>query len=232
MLDVLVVAGDHIASSTYRRLVDQTPGFRSLQTARDHRGALESAERRRVDIVLVDLTREPAHGLALCRDLAALEAPPDVIVLTPPADLPTLRTAVRLGVLHVLLLPLESTTLRDRLRGYARYRAATATARKISTQGEVDSALSHLRVHPRPAQPKGLSAETLVAVRETLRSSDDGLTAVQVADLTGLARVTARRYLEHLVTAEGCLREPVRGRRGRPELLYSCRPDLRKHQDR
>ena len=57
MLDVLVVADDLRASQTYRHTIDQTPGFRSLVPATGHQGALESLERRRADVTLVDLTR-------------------------------------------------------------------------------------------------------------------------------------------------------------------------------
>ena len=224
MLDVLVVADDLRASRLYRHTIDQTPGFRSRSQATSHQGALESLERRRADVTLVDLTHRPAHGLSLCRALAGLDDPPDLIVTTPSSDLTTLRTAVRLGALHILLLPLDRTALQERLRAYARYRAATASPRRITTQREVDSALAHLREQPRAAPPKGLCDETLSTVRAALTVTPDGLSAHQVADLTSLSRVTARRYLEHLVVTDECVREPVRGRRGRPMSRYSLRP--------
>ena len=68
--------------------------------------------------------------------------------------------------------------------------------------------------------PKGLSGPTLEAVTRTLRESPQGLTATEAAAAVGIARITARRYLEHLVTAGRAVRAPQYGQIGRPELQY------------
>jgi response regulator of citrate/malate metabolism len=46
------------------------------------------------------------------------------------------------------------------------------------------------------------------------------LSAAEVAAVTGLSRVSARRYLEHLSGAGRVRREPRYGGSGRPELAY------------
>jgi response regulator of citrate/malate metabolism len=53
-----------------------------------------------------------------------------------------------------------------------------------------------------------------------LRDSAEGLTAAGVAETVGISRITARRYLEHLVDATSAERKPVYGQVGRPELVY------------
>ena len=45
--------------------------------------------------------------------------------------------------------------------------------------------------------PKGLSKDTLDLVSRTLKDAGE-LGAAEVAEMAGLSRVTARRYLEHL----------------------------------
>ena len=54
----------------------------------------------------------------------------------------------------------------------------------------------------------------------TLRASAEGLTAAGVAEAVGISRITARRYLEHLVDAGRAAREPAVRQVGRPELQY------------
>lgn len=54
----------------------------------------------------------------------------------------------------------------------------------------------------------------------TLRDCADGLTAAKVAEAVGISRITARRYLEHLVEAGRAARAPQYGTVGRPELQY------------
>ena len=53
-----------------------------------------------------------------------------------------------------------------------------------------------------------------------LRGADEGLTAAGVAEAVGISRITARRYLEHLVEAGRAARSPQYGHVGRPELQY------------
>jgi Response regulator of citrate/malate metabolism len=99
---------------------------------------------------------------------------------------------------------------------YAEFRAAAGEA---SGQEEVDRALGALRPSP-AALPKGLSRATLTAVTRALRESPDGVTATGAAEELGISRITARRYLEHLVTVGRAVRRPSYGQVGRPELHY------------
>jgi response regulator of citrate/malate metabolism len=117
-----------------------------------------------------------------------------------------------------VLKPFTFATLRDRLTRYAEFRSSAGEA---SGQDEVDRTLATLRT-PRSGAtlPKGLSGPTLEAVTRTLRESPEGLTATEAAAAVGIARITARRYLEHLVTAGRAVRAPQYGQIGRPELQY------------
>lgn len=72
--------------------------------------------------------------------------------------------------------------------------------------------------------PKGLSGDTLTAVVDRLRGeSPAGLSANEVSTELGIARVTARRYLEHLAERGLVERTSRYGRAGRPEHSYLWR---------
>ena len=83
--------------------------------------------------------------------------------------------------------------------------------------------LAALRPTARGAElPKGLSLSTLALVSETLRQTTGaGLTASDVANRIGASRVTARRYLEHLVESGLATRGSRYGGTGRPEVEFS-----------
>lgn len=53
-----------------------------------------------------------------------------------------------------------------------------------------------------------------------LRAAGHGLTAAEAAADVGISRITARRYLEHLVESGRAARAPQYGQVGRPELRY------------
>jgi response regulator of citrate/malate metabolism len=137
--------------------------------------------------------------------------------VTSARDLAVVREGVSLGVVQYVLKPFTFATLRDRLVRYAEFHAAVGEA---SGQDEVDRALAALRAPGPAALPKGLSAPTLERVTVALRDSGEGLTAAGVAETVGISRITARRYLEHLVDAGCAARRPQYGTVGRPELQY------------
>ncbi|MGW0807014.1 helix-turn-helix domain-containing protein [Nonomuraea sp. NPDC002799] len=68
--------------------------------------------------------------------------------------------------------------------------------------------------------PKGLSAATCELVADILRTAGDDLSAAQAAELTGLSRVSVRRYLEHLCATGQAGFRPRYGTAGRPEHRY------------
>ncbi|MGW7463240.1 response regulator [Streptomyces xantholiticus] len=215
---VLVVEDDPVAADAHAMYVGRVTGFAVAGIAHSRAEAVRLLERADVDLLLLDLYLPDGHGLALVRSLRAAGHSADVIAVTSARDLAIVREGVSLGVVQYVLKPFTFATLRDRLTRYAEFRASAGEA---SGQDEVDRALATLRTPRTTASlPKGLSGPTLEAVTRTLRESAQGLTATEAAAAVGISRITARRYLEHLVTAGRAARAPQYGQIGRPELQY------------
>ncbi|WFB07314.1 response regulator [Streptomyces sp. LX-29] len=214
---VLVVEDDPVAADAHALYVSRVPGFTVAGTVHSGSGARRHLERHPVDLLLLDLYLPDAHGLQLIRSLRAAGHTADVIAVTSARDLAMVREGVSLGVVQYVLKPFTFATLRDRLLRYAAFRA---TAGEASGQDEVDRALAALRA-PQPAElPKGLTPATLRAVTEALRAAENGISATATAEAVGISRITARRYLEHLVDTLRAERAPQYGQVGRPELVY------------
>ncbi|MFI6051676.1 response regulator [Streptomyces violascens] len=217
MIRVLVVEDDPVAAEAHRLYVGRVPGFTAVAVAHSRAEALRALERTEVDLLLLDLYLPDGHGLQLVRSLRAAGHSADVVAVTSARDLTMVREGVSLGVVQYVLKPFTFPTLRDRLVRYAEFRA---TAGEASGQDEVDRALAALRAPQPSALPKGLSAPTLQAVTRTLREAPEGVTAAEAGLAVGISRITARRYLEHLVTTGRAERTPQYGQIGRPELQY------------
>ncbi len=84
----------------------------------------------------------------------------------------------------------------------------------------MDALLGLLRPVDAAELPKGLSLDTLTLVSGCLQQQTDPRSASEVAQLAGTSRVTARRYLEHLVDVRLAKRETRYGGSGRPEVEY------------
>jgi response regulator of citrate/malate metabolism len=224
MIRTLVVEDDALVAEVHASYVERVPGFAVAGVAHRATEALELLASRPVDLVLLDFHLPDIKGLDMLRVLHARSAAPiDVIAVTAARDPETIRQAIAHGVSQYLVKPFAFATFADKLERYARYRAQVDDAAEPD-QSEVDALLGTLRGPTARALPKGLNATTLDSVRDAVRDAQEPLTASEVAGRCGLSRVTARRYLEHLVV-EGVVDLSMRyGGTGRPEHLYAWPP--------
>ncbi|WP_035840471.1 response regulator [Kitasatospora azatica] len=228
MIEVLVVEDDPVAADAHTLYVNRAPGFRAAGTVHSAGAALRFLDRARadgtpVDLVLLDLHLPDGHGLQLCGRLRSAGHGTDIMAVTSARELATVRQAVSAGVVQYLLKPFSAATLYERLERYARYRETLDRSGEATGQAEVDQAFAVLRTAERSVLPKGLSVPTLDAIARVLRAADGSLSAAAAGAAAGVSRITARRYLEHLVDAGLAVREPRYGQVGRPELCYRAR---------
>ncbi|MBO2450713.1 response regulator [Actinomadura barringtoniae] len=224
MIRVLVVEDDPVAAEAHRQYVERVAGFEVAGVVHSGADALRFFKREQADLVLLDFYLPDTHGLKVCRAMRAAGHPVDVIAVTSARDLTVVRAAVSVGVVQYLLKPFTFASLRDKLERYARFRESAARSGEVTGQAEVDGMLATLRTPNQQALPKGLSGETLQAITDALSEAADGLSAAAAADLTGVSRVTARRYLEYLADNGLALRKPNYGQVGRPEVRFVTPP--------
>ena len=142
-----------------------------------------------------------------------------MIAITAANDVETLRSALQGGVVHYLVKPFQFNAFREKLESYAALRSRLGQVREVDQQ-EIDELYATLRSSSGPELPKGLSPATLALVARTLRGSAGDLSAEDVAERTGVSRVTSRRYLDRLARS-GLVAVTMRyGKAGRPEHRY------------
>jgi response regulator of citrate/malate metabolism len=203
VIRVLVVDDEPIAAEAHADYLTRLDGFELAgiaHSARQAQAQIARAQARSepVDLILLDITLPDASGLELARALCAARMPIDFIAITAIRQMDTVQAALGVGVVQYLIKPFGFALFREKLGGYLRYRALLAGDHGHSTQQEVDAVFSSLRPSGRPGLPKGLTSSTLESVTGLLRRTPSPLSASEAAELLGLSRVTARRYLEHL----------------------------------
>jgi response regulator of citrate/malate metabolism len=230
VIRTLIVDDDFMVAKVHAGFVSALDGFEVVGTASTGGQALEEIVRLRPDLVLLDVYLPDMTGLDVLRRVRADRWPADVIVISAARDVESIRSALHGGVLHYLVKPFDRRTFEARLQDYARLHGEFARLDEAG-QGDVDRMFGRVRggAHPTGAQtPKGITPETLELVRQALDAAGaDGLSATECSARTGLARVSARRYLEQLVAAQQADVRQRYGTAGRPERRFTLRSRTR-----
>ncbi len=230
MIRVLVVDDDVRVAHNHHKLVETLDGFDAVGMAHTARSALEMVEELQPDLVLLDIYLPDESGLTVLRSLRGAAHALDVLVITAMRDAETVQVAMQTGAVHYLLKPFPFSELRERLQRYAAAKNALESVTEAK-QSDVDHVYGLLRAQDTstvPASvPKGLSPVTAQLVVDTLREAETDLSAGELGNRTGLSRVSARRYLDHLSTT-GTVELRMRyGSAGRPEHRYRWIGDQR-----
>ena len=220
MIRTVVVDDDFRVASIHAAYAAKVDGFEVIAEAHTAAEAVEAVDRLRPDLLLLDLYLPDEHGLDLVARLRREEHPPvDVIVITAAKDADSVRAAMQNGALHYLLKPFSFPVLRDKLLSYGQMRSRLGALREAE-QRNVDRVFGALRVPDQLTGAKGRSGHTLDAVERLLESGDRDMSAAEVAEMTGMSRATAQRYLSHLHEV-GRVEIRLRyGSGGRPEHGY------------
>ena len=198
MIRVVVVDDDFRIAGIHAAYVDKVDGFQAIAQAHTAAEAIAAVDRLRPDLLLLDLYLPDEHGLELAARLRRDGHPPvDVIVITAAKDADSVRAAMQRGALHYLLKPFGFPALRDKLLSYGQMRSRLSALHEPD-QRSVDRVFGALRAPDQLAGAKGRSPHTLEAVERLLVSSKQEMSAAEVAEMTGMSRATAQRYLSHL----------------------------------
>lgn len=219
MIRTLVVDDDFRVAELHRLYTEEVSGFEVVGVARNGAEALDMATRLQPDLVLLDIYLPDISGIDVLRHLREQRRPIDVIAITAARDIATLRAALHGGSIHYLIKPFTFSAFRERLQSYAVV-AARLDQLTEASQSEVDHLYGLLRTGQDGALPKGLSATTRDVVMGALGVTPGPASAADVAQVAGISRVTARRYLEHLVEIGRVDLSLAYGAPGRPEHRY------------
>ena len=194
---VMIVEDNRAVAALHKCIVDSTAYLKTAHVALNGDHAYAALDTVQPDLVILDLTMSGGDGLSFLRRIRAAELAIDVIVVTASRDRRAVDQVTRLGVVDYLVKPFTPQRLRQSLSAFA-IRRHTLTTRSKLCQADVDAVRASGAPRRGRRLPKGLKETTLRAVLGQLDNGAEPLSADDVGVRVGVARVTARRYLEYL----------------------------------
>ncbi len=223
MISVLVADDDFRVARIHSAFVDRVEGFRTIGVATTGQEAIRLAVALVPDLILLDLYLPDIFGLDVLNRMRVAGVEGDAIVISAANESETVERAVKLGVVNYLLKPFTADDLLQRLTQYKAARAARRP-KTLSDQAAIDQVLGRGEGGRNEPLPKGLSAETAELILTALTAASSEVSAQECADAVGIARVSARRYLEYFVQQGKVAVSLKYGTVGRPERRYAISP--------
>ncbi|WLR53295.1 response regulator [Bacillus tianshenii] len=188
---------DPMVQEVNKQFIERVEGFKVVGIASNGVEGVKMVHALKPDLAVIDIFMPDQDGLETISYLRNEEHPIDVIAVTAANDMETVRRVLQHGAVDYIMKPFKFERIKQALENYNQYRRTLHTNTKIS-QAELDSLLHNKTYENRETLPKGLNAVTLNKIVLYLSNIDYAVSAEEVAEGVGLARVTARRYLEYL----------------------------------
>ena len=233
---VVLIEDDPMVQEVNRQFIEQVQGFQVVGVAGNGNDGLQLVRELSPNLVFLDVFMPSLGGIETLQRLRTMALPVDVVAVTAAKDAETIRTMLRHGAFDYIIKPFKLERVKQTLERYRLQHDAWTEVPPV-TQDDLDRLLhtagasgytvkaGALQTQDAPANgqedlPKGLNAVTLNQVLHAMRLHDGGLSAEEAAAAVGIARVTARRYLDYLEKTGLVKLEINYGSVGRPVNRY------------
>lgn len=226
-LRVLLIEDDPMVRAVNRQFIEKVEGFEVVGQATNGVDGLAQIGVLAPDLVFMDIFMPEQDGIESLHKIRELKLPVDVITVTAANDLKTVQEILHLGVFDYIMKPFSFERVQGTLENYVRFKRRMQKEQEL-TQVELDQLLHYQDKHTNEEQiitnfqkdlPKGFNRATLEKVIRYLHSVE-GASAEEVASGVGIARVTARRYLDYLEKQTEITMDMHYGGIGRPVNYY------------
>lgn len=230
MIKVLIVEDDPMVIDINSRFLAKVDGFTLVASALSIEKAKEIIEKDKPDLIILDMFFPKDKGMNLIKWIRCNEYSCDVIFITAESSNEVVEEAFRFGAVDYLVKPFVFDRFKKSLIMY-KNRKDTFVKDVNIDQAEIDKlTISNEIVDIDSSElgdfesMKGFSHHTYERVMAVIKElGDESFTSNKVAELIGVSRITARRYLDYLERNSVLEIEHQYGKIGRPQNKYKLK---------
>jgi len=224
MIEVLIIEDDPMVRDINTKFLQKVEGFHLAKAASNLTEAKKIVEEQKINLILLDIYLPKENGIDLLKWLRKKEIKVDVILITADKSIHRVQEAFRYGAIDYLIKPFTFERFKEALQQF-KNRYDNFTEGNEIEQNELDKYILNGKEQSEEGNnenlAKGLNKYTYRTIWEKIEKlSGEYVTAEELAESLGIARVTVRKYLDFLDKEEKVEKLIEYGKIGRPQHKY------------
>ena len=221
-INVLVVEDDPMVAEIHQNFINSVENFRVAGIVNSGLKALEFIDRRSVRLVILDIFLPGLDGISTLEKIRERGGNIDVIVVSASRDVSTVAKAIQAGACDYIVKPFVFERIRSSLLSFRQMMDHLKGSNQEIDQQAIDTLFQvRNRKHFDTKLPKGLNPHVFERLEAMLSEPNASLSSAEAAEALDISRITARRYLEYLVSTGKAVMEQEYHEVGRPVNKYS-----------
>jgi len=220
-IKLIIVEDDAMVLEVNRQFIEMLGEYLIIGSAKTGEEAKKLIIERKPQVVLLDFYLPDTDGLEVIKHVRESGIDTDFILVTAAKDVDTIQQVFRYGAIDYIIKPFRFERLKAALLRYCQMLNRIRINEELDQRDLDNWTISQETAMNQDGLPKGLNELTMKQIMNYLFKASEPLSAGEVAKGTGLARVTVRRYLEHLEKTKRLKLDIQYGSVGRPINKYS-----------
>lgn len=221
MIRVMIVEDEEHIAELHHYFISQIDGFEVIGVAGSVTIAEQLIAAGTPDLVVIDNYLPDGLGVELVKRCLALTPKPECIVITAANDAETVNLAHRYGAFDYLVKPVNYNRLQASLHRLMKMKQLLTTHKPVR-QSDLDGIFHNTELTSE--EQLGVDEFTLQQVIALFPHGHSEHTAASAAELLGVSKSTARRYLDKAVERGELHAFLAHGKVGRPTRCYRNKP--------
>lgn len=219
MISVLIVEDDPMVAELNRLYTEKIDGFHVIKIVNNGRDAIDFLSNHSVHLVLLDVFMPHMQGLAVLKKIKSLFSDVNVIMITANRASLDIKTALNHGVIDYIVKPFTFERFQSTLLAFSQ-RYKILHSEEELTQSALDKIISIDIPKLQSQHPKGINEQTLLTIKKLIKNFTHTFTVAEIADISGLSRISLKKYLDYLENQGELESELLYSTMGRPAKLY------------
>lgn len=220
---VLIVEDDPMVSMINEQYVLKGADFTIAGTCRNGNEAIEFLKSNTTDLILLDVYMPLMDGINTLKKIREMKISSEVIMITAANDTTTIEQTMNLGVLDYLIKPFAYDRFNVALEKF-KIKHQLLKGSSVLDQHSLDSLITaNFQKEKKELNinlPKGIQRTTLNRIKIFFDQNQNWQSVDMISDALGISLVTARNYLNYLVSQKIVLEDINYSTGGRPSMLY------------